>query len=213
MPFVLVAASSYFSHQGTAVPFVLVAASSRKGTAPSFPFSYHISFFLPHFRLFEVVSLHICVLRYKYCKILVSLLNLMKLRGITGSRYGKRCQWCNNHIDIDLGDLGQTFSNQVFQEVVEEEERVYEKKKRKTIEIANIPPPVKPKAKVHVVDTPRPVSAKKKKKKPEPGVVRDLRARRACLYAVWVKHMHLVPLTEEPEPGRQRHCFFFLTLE
>ena len=35
--------------------------------------------FLPHFRLYEVVSLHACVLPYKCRKILEMLLKLMKL--------------------------------------------------------------------------------------------------------------------------------------
>ena len=38
--------------------------------------------FLPHFRLYEVVSLHVCVLPYKYRKILERLLKLMKLCNI-----------------------------------------------------------------------------------------------------------------------------------
>ena len=42
--------------------------------------------FLPHFRLYGVVSLHMCVLPYKYRKILKMLLKLMKLCAITRSR-------------------------------------------------------------------------------------------------------------------------------
>ena len=43
--------------------------------------------FLPHFRLHEVFSLHMCVLLYKYRKILEMLLKLMKLCEIMGSRH------------------------------------------------------------------------------------------------------------------------------
>ena len=35
--------------------------------------------FLPHFRLYEVVSLHMCVLPYKYRKMLEGLPKLLKL--------------------------------------------------------------------------------------------------------------------------------------
>ena len=42
--------------------------------------------FLPHFRLYEVVSLHMCVLPYKYRKILEMLLKLMKLCFINGEQ-------------------------------------------------------------------------------------------------------------------------------
>ena len=49
--------------------------------------SYPIS--LPRFRLYEVVSLHMCVLPYKYRKILEMLLQLMKLCEIMGSRPGR----------------------------------------------------------------------------------------------------------------------------
>ena len=46
--------------------------------------------FLPHFRLCEVVSLHTCVLPYKYRKILEMLLKLMKLCKLMGSRTSTR---------------------------------------------------------------------------------------------------------------------------
>ena len=48
----------------------------------------HFPIFLPHFLLYKVrvVSLHMCVLPYKYGTILERLLKLTKVRDITGSR-------------------------------------------------------------------------------------------------------------------------------
>ena len=53
--------------------------------------------FLPHFRLYEVVSLYMCVIPYKYRKRLGVLLKPMKLCAIVGSRYGNSegCRACN----------------------------------------------------------------------------------------------------------------------
>ena len=54
-------------------------------------FSPDISYFLPHFRVYEVVSLHMCVLPYKYRKTLEMLPELMRVCAITGSRYENVC--------------------------------------------------------------------------------------------------------------------------
>ena len=43
--------------------------------------------FLPHFRLYELASLHMCVLPFKYRKILGMLPELIKLCELLGSRY------------------------------------------------------------------------------------------------------------------------------
>ena len=56
--------------------------SSAGGTAP-LPRIFPI--FLPHFRLYEVYSRHMCVLPYTYRKILGTLLKLMKLCVIIGA--------------------------------------------------------------------------------------------------------------------------------
>ena len=56
--------------------FVLCQREEARG--PIFPI------FLPHFRLYEVVSLHMCVLPYRCRKILEMLLKLMKLCDIMG---------------------------------------------------------------------------------------------------------------------------------
>ena len=68
-----------------AMYFCVVVATTvgygvRPLCAPIFPI------FLPRFRLYEVVSLHRCVLPYKCRKILEMLLELMKLCDITGRR-------------------------------------------------------------------------------------------------------------------------------
>ena len=48
--------------------------------------------FLPHFRLYEVVWLHMCFIPYEYRKISEMLLELMKLCDIMGSRCGGQCR-------------------------------------------------------------------------------------------------------------------------
>ena len=53
------------------------------GTPPS---CHNIPNFLLHFRLYEVLSIHVCFLPYKYRKILEMLPKPMGLCGITGSR-------------------------------------------------------------------------------------------------------------------------------
>jgi len=77
--------------------------------------------------------------------------------------YGKRCQCCGNHIDINLGELGHTFEKEVFQELVEEEKVREKSTGRVKVEIANVAPPVRPKAEVHVFEK----AKEKKKKKPK----------------------------------------------
>ena len=55
---------------------------------------------LPHFCLYEVVSLHTCVLPYTYRKTLEMLLKLMKLYETMGGRFGR---WDDilSHLDLD----------------------------------------------------------------------------------------------------------------
>ena len=77
--------------------------------------------------------------------------------------YGKRCQCCGNHIDINLGELGHTFEKEVFQELVEEEKVREKSTGRVKVAIANVAPPVRPKAEVHVFEK----AKDKKKKKPK----------------------------------------------
>ena len=78
-----------YGRYGSDAPLPHRAHARRHRTKPSSPI---FPIFLPHCRLYEVVSLRMCVIPYKYRKIVEMLLKLMKVCFNNVFAGAQRCQ-------------------------------------------------------------------------------------------------------------------------